>query len=540
MRRLGRALLGTMAVILPILLNSGWATARMIPPQDSRPALPELPGLGVIPGRPAVGPASGALEPSAFATPEGGSIGGRLRGGSGRIPRKLVKTGTQPAGMNLPQGPAAMTLPRSVLDDRPDPLPAESSVAGGTAALADDEGPANGLTLDAAIGRMLQANLDLLALKYEIPQAEADILTAGLFANPLIYSDAQLIPYGRYTATRPVGPTEYDIIITQPLDLSHKRKSRVKVARAAKSALEAQFQDVVRRQIGSVYKAFVDLQTARLGVLAAEAALRERGAMLAQERRHPKPGDDLSKLETAIDKAQDGLSDARDSFDDAREAIALLMNMPPAEIPSLQPRGGLRDQAPPAPPLDELTALALAIRPDLVAARRGTCRAESEVTLAKANRFDDVFLFYDPFSYQDNRISRQPSGRSWAIGLTVPLPLFNRNQGNIARARSNVDQTNVELIALERRVTSEVRLAEREYRNSKQALARVEQSTLPKARAARISAAADFATGTMKLDDYNDRIDDDNDAVKTYRDALIRHRRSMLDLNTAVGQRILP
>ena len=64
----------------------------------------------------------------------------------------------------------------------------------------------------------------------------------------------------------------------------------------------------------------------------------------------------------------------------------------------------------------------------------------------------------------------------------MPLPIYNRNQGNIAKAHSNLHQTQVELAALERRVVSEVRLAEREYRNSRDALDRIEKTTLPHAR----------------------------------------------------------
>ena len=64
--------------------------------------------------------------------------------------------------------------------------------------------------------------------------------------------------------------------------------------------------------------------------------------------------------------------------------------------------------------------------------------------------------------------------------------------------------------------------------------------TLPHARESRARVAADFAAGTLGLGDYLDRLDDDNDAAHAYRDALVRYRRSMLDLNTAAGCRLLP
>ena len=102
--------------------------------------------------------------------------------------------------------------------------------------LIEDEGPAEGLTLDAAIKRMLDANLDVLALRYEIPQADADILTAGLRTNPLIYVDDQFLPYGAFTNARP-GDRRNTISrnITYPIDVSHKRNERLRVTAAPPS-----------------------------------------------------------------------------------------------------------------------------------------------------------------------------------------------------------------------------------------------------------------------------------------------------------------
>ena len=73
----------------------------------------------------------------------------------------------------------------------------------------DDEGPAGGLTLDEAIARMIAENIELKAFSKEIPQAEADLITAGLRSNPLLFADTQFIPYGANnrveTADRPVA-----------------------------------------------------------------------------------------------------------------------------------------------------------------------------------------------------------------------------------------------------------------------------------------------------------------------------------------------
>jgi cobalt-zinc-cadmium efflux system outer membrane protein len=126
------------------------------------------------------------------------------------------------------------------------------------------------------------------------------------------------------------------------------------------------------------------------------------------------------------------------------------------------------------------------------------------------------------------------------VGLTFALPIFNRNQGNIARAESNMNQTRLELASLERRVAAEVRLAEREYRRSREALEQLERDVVPRAVALATRKMAEFTAGQIDADDLQDHLDTAGDVVQSVRDALLRHRRAMLDLNTAVGLRILP
>ena len=508
------------------------------PPVGRSPS--RVPELRPVPGStdPSMGAGPGALEPSMLA-PETGLIGGRRR--VGRIPRAKGNRQVSPAAA-MAQAPA-MRLPAALptTDGDTGTKPRGQAVRGLASAI-EDEGPTDGLTLDAAIEQMLAANLDLLALKYEIPQADADILTASLRANPLIYLDSQFIPYGSFNNQRPGGPSQYDVNITYPLDLTHKRQARMRVARAAKTVLEAQFQDVIRRQIGNVYRAFIDLQSARLNVLTAQASVKEQERVVAAARR--RAAADKAEVDAAaerfsivLEKAQASLVEARDSLNDAQESLAVLINAPPEQTSLLQPRGTLRDIAPPAPPLEELTRLALESRPDVVAARRGIGRAQAELGLQRANRLDDVFVFYDPYTFQATR----PQGStSWIAAVAFPFPIYNRNQGNIARAHSNIHQTQTELAALERRVISEVRIADREYRSSLKAVTQIEKSTLPHARQILERNTREFEAGKITPDDYLGHLDDEAEAARGFRDALIRHRRSMLDLNTAVGVRILP
>ena len=511
--------------------------------QRQNPIL-EFPDLGPIRGTADPPPLPGSLEPSmdlggtGLNTPA--VMGGKRR--TGRLPRG----GKQRAAASSLAANRGMQLPESL------PAPAAAATPGAAVTLTtidvtiiDDPGPADGITLDEAIERMTRSNLDIRALRHELTQADADILTAGLRTNPLIYMDTQFIPYGSFDNANPGGPTQYDVNVTMPMDLSKKRQARTTVARMARSTLEAQFQDVTRRQIDNVYRAFVTLQSARIDRLAVAATVERQMQRLADLRASPDRDNDhvedaISHLELALERSRVTLGDANEAYEDAREGLGVLLSVPPDEAARLEPRGVLRDTGPPPPPLEEAEALALKCRPDLRAARLGVTRAGAELTLQRANRIDDVYLFYDPITIQDNSPFGSPSAKSWALGLTFALPIFNRNQGNIARAQSNIGQSKLELSALERRVLSDVRLADREFRRSLEAIEQIERSMLPRARSVLARRQTQFAAGEISVDDLEGAVEDMAEVTQSHRDAVVRHRRAMLELNTVVGLRLLP
>jgi cobalt-zinc-cadmium efflux system outer membrane protein len=519
------------------------AQGQQNPSESRRTAIIEFPNLGPIPGStaPALGPGPGALAPSM--DPEGigtaipGILGGKRR------------TGILPRGG--PSGASASTLAAARGMSVPEVLPVPAALAAAAppvaidSSLLRDEGPTDGLTLDAAIERTMVANLDIRALRHELTQADADILTAGLRTNPLVYMDSQFIPYGSFSEARPGGPTQYDLNITYPIDVAGKRRARTVVARMARTVLEAQFQDVSRRQIDTVCRAFVNLQAARIDALAAAAAVRRQEAFLAECRRAmdpavPRTADAIDHLAFALARSRTVLGEADEAYEDAREGLGVLLNLPLEETTHVEPRGALESQIPPPPPVDRLVELALRCRPDLRAARLGIDRAGAEIALQRANRVDDVFLFYDPITIQDNSPFGRQSASSWAVGLTFAMPIFNRNQGNIARAESNLAQTRLEMEAIERRVAAEVRLAEREYRRSVAALEELERDVVPRASALTRRKTAEFAAGTIGIDDYQTHLDAAGEVGQSLRDALVRHRRAAFDVNAAVGLRILP
>ncbi len=534
----------TLAIVVTAFFASGPAARGQWTDDGQRGRILEIPDLGPIPGdgSASLGTPPGALQTNAsFTDPAGSTAGSGFGAGrrrTGRLPGK--RTG-QAAAVS-----SALPPPLDLPEPMTTPVNAESGdipMLVVDLALIDDPGPDDGLSLDEAIDRLLAANLDIRGLRQELTQADADIITAGLRTNPLIYMDSQLIPYGSFDFDRPGGPTQYDVNLTFPMDMSGKRQARTVVARMARTSIEAQFQDVVRRQLDALYRAFVDLQSARLDVRTATAALERQRALLGELQRNERDPErraaGAANLGFLIEQTTTSLAEAEAAYDESREMLGLLLNLPPKDLHRLEPRGSLRVVTPP-PESEHVISLALKLRPDLAAARSGVSRAAAELRLQRANRFDDVYLFYDPITIQDNSPYGSESASSWGLGLTFALPIFNRNQGNIARAESNISQTKVELSAAERRVVAEVRLAEREFRRSRESLEQVETKLVPRARDLVERYRRQYAAGVITPDEFQEHVQTMAEVAQQHRESVIRHRRASLQLNTAVGMRLVP
>jgi cobalt-zinc-cadmium efflux system outer membrane protein len=405
-------------------------------------------------------------------------------------------------------------------------------------------GGAGGMTLDASIEQLVHQNLDLLAAKLEVPMSEADVLTANLRANPIFYADTQLIPYGHFSFLRPGGPPQSDININYPLDLSFKRLARTRSAREARSAVEAQLQDALRNQIDNLYTYHVGVVQAGLTLRLTEVSRNALVKVEAIARARLKEGSvkpaDYLAVRANLQKAQLNVRNAQQAKLKANRAFALILNLPLEEVDSidvLDPVGQLQGLP---MPRKELIKKALEKRPDLQAWKYGVRRAEADLKLAKANAYPDVFVLYQPYTFQNNTYLGVPSAYSWTLGLTASIPLYNRNQGNVTRAKINIHQSAVQVASAERVVVSDVLNAAQELEESKIAVTQFRKEILPPAKEVRDTAYRRMMGGEISMDEYLDAQQDYNEYVRAYFDALIRHRNAILDMNTAVGERLLP
>ncbi|HEX3724967.1 MAG TPA: TolC family protein [Pirellulales bacterium] len=407
---------------------------------------------------------------------------------------------------------------------------------------AEEDGPPGGMTLDTAIQRLLVASIDLQTKALELPQARADVLSASLLANPLVFATASSIPYGSYSPTRP-GENGYSATVIYPLDVSKKRLARTDVASQAQHVLEAQYQDAVRMEVDRLYTAYVDVVAARDTVRysqASQAGLRSMSDRIrTQFESSLASRPDLERVLIQADLAEIGVEQAEVALRHAKQSLAVVLNLPWDEVDRLDLKATLLDRAP-LPDREQLRTIALRVRPDIVAYMLGVQRAQADVRLAQSEKYSDLFMLWSPYEFRNNVPTGGQNATSWSIAAFTSLPLFNRNQGNIRRAEVNVSQTQSELVAIQRQVVAEVERVYAEYISSRTAAEKLERFILPRSKRIRDASAHLLQVGEISPVDYLNAQKDYNEVVRQYRDVLIRHRRSMLKLNTVVGQRVLP
>lgn len=463
----------------------------------------------------------------------------------------------------LPGLPTRVAMRRDVLSAAANPIPQVSSNNGvevldaplrsGPAELPpgvslevpaiQDEGPSDGLTLDSAIASLLQGSRVLRAKSQEIPKATADVLTAGLRANPLVFASVDDVPYGQYSPARP-GETGYGLTVIQPVDINQKRAYRVIAAERAKSVTHAQYQDAVRVQIDELYTRYIDVVAARETVRYVEASiagLREaRSSIDRLVRMHEVSPLELNRLDIQIEVAELAHEEATIALDSAKRALALLLGWPSPDVHPYEIRAAVTSALGVLPHPEEAVSLAQANRPDLRAYYLGLARANAEVDLATKERYPDVFVLYTPWGLTDNTPTGGQDASSWGVSGMASVPLFNRNQGNIRRAEVSSHQARVEWQQVQDRVDAEVRQAMKAVRTSSAKVRRLENSILPASQKVREQVLAQLQAGQIDALTYLQARRDYVDIVRQYRDALIQLRRDTLHVNTVVGMRLVP
>jgi cobalt-zinc-cadmium efflux system outer membrane protein len=401
-----------------------------------------------------------------------------------------------------------------------------------------------GITLDQAINACLLADPKLRAGWETVTQAQADLLTSSLLPNPTFLADGVLLPFRKNTPDRPVGPPQTDFQLGMPVDwfLFGKRAAAVESARLGVDVSAADYADQVRQRIAAVVAAFFDLLEARamLDLARQDHDNLKRVESITAER--VKLGGvgtvELDRIRLSVFDAQREVRNREVTLAAARSKLRALLG-PYGGDPSLAAAGSLNVPRPAAAPTsEEALALAEETRPDIISLKRQIARAEASVQSERAKAYPTVTPTL-ALTRQYQKALGVPDAPSWDATLTLSVPLFDRNQGNIAKARSTEAQTALNLQSQLLDLRAEVEQAVDAFRAAYANVTSLDPEQLKAARNVRDKIEAGYKAGGRTLLELLDAEKAYRDANRTYILGQSTYWHALHKLNAAVGKQVL-
>ncbi|QDH63159.1 TolC family protein [Pseudomonas azotoformans] len=345
------------------------------------------------------------------------------------------------------------------------------------------------LTLDAALQTAFANNPDLAAVQWDIEIAAGGRQQAGLIPNPVASWDAEDTRRDTRTTT---------LKLSQTLELGGKRGARIDVATraqdAAALALE-QRRNTLRAEVIDGYYGALRAQE-RLDLAQRSLALAERGLVVANGRvtagksspvEATRAQVQLSEIRLEFNRAQMGLTDAYRRL--AASTGSAATDFQAVATPS--------HSTPPLPSATHLLAR-LEQTAELRLAELQIVQNEASVGLEKAQRIPDLDVSIG--SQYDASVRERVN----LVGVSMPIPLFNRNQGNVLAATRRADQARDQRNAAELRLRTETRQALDLWQTANSEVRAFNQQILPAAQSAVDSATRGFEMGKFSFLDVLD------------------------------------
>ncbi|MBO0862030.1 MAG: TolC family protein, partial [Chloracidobacterium sp.] len=330
------------------------------------------------------------------------------------------------------------------------------------------------VTIKQAVQEAVERNLSLLAERYNLSVADARISAARLRPNPVLslYSDLLDLAGTGFNAQNTAGPPEYGIRTDFILEGGRKRRYRVEVAEQQKAVAQWQLLNTVRALALDVQNAFVETLLAKETLALAEQNLESFHRMVEVSEERVRVGDlaqvELTRTQLAELQFNNAVIQGRSRLRIAKQRLQLLMGRAtPSEL--FDVAGEMRSGPLPFN-FEELWRQALNQRPDYQAMLRDQARSVAEIRSQIAQGKVDYTVGTE-FRRQQGIAG---TGNSLGFFFSAPLPLFNRNQGEIARAREERQQVEARTRALEVGMRNELDAAWSQYETARSLLAHIE------------------------------------------------------------------
>jgi cobalt-zinc-cadmium efflux system outer membrane protein len=379
-------------------------------------------------------------------------------------------------------------------------------------------------------------NKDLQAACYAIDTARARLLQAGLRSNPRLdlsaRSDFLFRNEGQYATT--VG-------FSQQFPIAGRLSRQKDVARVDIALAETEVQEAERRLANSIAEAVGRLVVINRQIQSRDAliAVEEKLAKITRNRFKAAEVSELDVNTVQLDLQR--FVQERNLLQTQRQALLVTLNTllgRPASSTlniddSISETGSL-------PSLEQLQLKAIQSRPDLRSALLTSNRAEAEMALAKASRWEDWTVGLE-LSQDKQVITGAPAqGVDRAIGVTVsiPLPLFNKSQGLVAQAQASREQAEAKIFAQRLSIASEVAGAYGEATMLQTSLSQYGQRLLPISQRSVRLAQEGYNQGLIPVFDVVQAQRQQAELNATYLTTLDQYLQTLARLHTAVGDYI--
>lgn len=377
------------------------------------------------------------------------------------------------------------------------------------------------LTLPEALHMALDANADLSAARHELQAAQASVLQAGALPNPALAISVE----DRRRETR-----ETTFLLNQPIELGGKRGARLSTAERGKDAVAAEFQAKRAEVRAAVIAAFFDVLAAQERMRLAEESIQlaRRGTDAASRRvaaGKVSPVEE-TKARVAESSVRLELSQAKIELATARRRLAATWGN---SAPQFARAEGQLDALPALPDPQELSHR-IALAPAMLRARSELGRRESLAQLESSRRIPDLTVSLG--------VKRSEElGRNQAIvGVSIPLPLFDTNRGNVLEALRRTDKARDELSATGTRLDGEIAQAYERLSIAHQEADALRKEILPGAQSAYEAASKGFEYGKFGFLDVLDAQRTLLQAQSQYLCALSEAHRAAADIDRILGE----
>jgi cobalt-zinc-cadmium efflux system outer membrane protein len=393
------------------------------------------------------------------------------------------------------------------------------------------------ITLDQAIDLALKHNHNLQAARSTIQQSQAAEITANLRPNPTFFTDWEYLPLNKTN-----GPlldylhdnTEADMGLSYLIERGQKRSRRLEAAKDITAVTKSTVADNERGlsfQVASLYinvqlaestleLALTDLKSFQDTVNISESQFKSGGIA---ENDYLKIKLQLLQFETDVQQTQLARVQA---LSDLRQLIGYEF------VPADYDIDAKLDYQAQLVNLDELQRSAMQNRPDLRAAVQGVSAANSQYNLAKADGKQDLTV--------SGNYSHTGGVSAATFLVSIPLAIFNRNQGEIARTRYAITQAQEQQTATNGQVLTDVRDAYEGLQTNDKLVQLFRHGYLDVAQKSRDESEYAYRRGAASLLDFLDAERNYRQTELAYRQTLAAYLLAFEQLRQAVGTRSLP